>query len=52
MLTLTLAVLLFILSPCCVCATLSAGKISEQEVVTQFWALLAAGIGTAFALDT
>lgn len=28
-----------------------SGKISEQEVVTQFWALLAAGIGTAFALD-
>jgi len=28
-----------------------AGKISEQEVVTQFLVLLAAGVGTAFALD-
>lgn len=28
-----------------------SGKISEQEVVTQFLVLLAAGVGTAFALD-
>jgi 4-hydroxybenzoate polyprenyltransferase len=28
-----------------------AGKISEQEVVIQFLVLLAAGVGTAFALD-
>jgi hypothetical protein len=28
-----------------------AGKISEPEVVTQFLVLLAAGVGTAFALD-
>lgn len=33
------------------CVCLPAGKISEQEVVVQFLALLAAGIGTSVLLD-
>lgn len=36
----------------CVLLCLCAGKISEPEVVTQFIALLAAGVGTAYALDS
>ena len=36
---------------CCEQPLLLAGAISETEVIVQFLALLAAGLGTAFALD-